>query len=97
MTVRYERCAEDDLRDILRRSRHADPVRFTRLLRLRIAALALYPDSGHLLGDAAVREWRLHGTPYVVLYQTRATGIDILRVLDHAWQPETAPAGGNPV
>ena len=90
MNVGYERHAEDDLRRILKGSGHPDPVRFAKMLRLRIAALALFPESGRLLPGPSIREWKLHGTRYVVLYATRASGVDILRVIDSAWRTEIA-------
>ena len=85
MDVRYERVAEADLLGLLAAERslgHPDLEGFTKLLRLRIAAIGLFPHSGRSLRRTGVREWYLHGTPYVVLYLPHASGVDILRVLD---------------
>lgn len=85
MDIRYERAAEEDLRGLVAAERsqgHPDLEGFTKLLRLRIAAIGLFPHSGRPVRRTGVREWYLHGTPYIVLYLPHAAGVDILRVLD---------------
>lgn len=83
MRVRWARVALADLAQAQDRIANDNPAAAGRIAaRIHEATLKLreYPLIGRIGDDPDTREWPVRGTPYLVVYEIRDDGIEILRV-----------------
>jgi len=82
--LRYLTRARTDLMKIIQYGRGEqwpDPVAYVLTLRDRLVVLAMHRDSGRAGRIEGTRERVLSGTPYIVLYRSNGSVIEVLRIL----------------